>query len=229
METPNTSQVPAGAAETEASAVSEAGPAKTGHDATRPQRMNWQEVAVWRKAERERLIAARLALSPAIRTRHAERIIASLRAIIGYPDGAVISFYWPMKGEPDLRPLMHALHGAGAICALPVVLERGQPLSFRAWAPDAPMERGVWNIPIPARAEYVTPHLLVAPVVGFDPQNYRLGYGGGYFDRTLAWIGSEARAIGVGYEQALLSTIRPQRHDIRLTGVVTEQQVHTGA
>ena len=87
-------------------------------------------------------------------------------------------------------------------------------------------ERGVWNIPVPrANAKIVLPDVVIAPLVGFDPSCYRLGYGGGFFDRTLAVLHTAPRVFGVGYSQAALATIYPQPHDIPMDVVVTEDQV----
>jgi 5,10-methenyltetrahydrofolate synthetase len=103
-----------------------------------------------------------------------------------------------------------------------VVVEKGQPLVFRVWAPGDPLERGVWNIPVPAAGPAITPDVVIAPVVGFDPDCYRLGYGGGYFDRTLAALPSRPMVIGVGHSTARLATIHPQPHDIPMQAIVTE-------
>jgi len=111
-------------------------------------------------------------------------------------------------------------------CALPAVIERGAPLAFRPWATGEKLEKGVWNIPIPQEtAEIVTPNILIAPVVGFDRRCYRLGYGGGFFDRTLAVFPYAPTVIGVGYTTAEIPTIHPQWHDIPLSAVVTEKEV----
>ena len=82
----------------------------------------------------------------------------------------------------------------------------------------------MWNIPIPAQGPEVIPDIVIAPVVGFDRSCYRLGYGGGFFDRTLAAIGARARAIGVGYALQEIPTIYPQRYDIPMRFVLTEQE-----
>ncbi|MDZ5698707.1 5-formyltetrahydrofolate cyclo-ligase, partial [Chelativorans sp. M5D2P16] len=114
--------------------------------------------------------------------------------------------------------------------ALPVVVRRGAPLIFRAWAPGGPLEKGVWNIPVPPEsAEEIIPDILIAPVVGFDPSCYRLGYGGGFFDRTLAALSRRPRVLGVGYSQAAIQTIYPQPHDIALDLVITEEGITTPA
>ena len=114
---------------------------------------------------------------------------------------------------------------AGAQCALPVVVERNAPLAFHAWAPGEPLEKGFWNIPVPKNARAVQPDIILSPVVGFDPHCFRLGYGGGYFDRTLAVLTHEPVVLGVGYASASIPTIFPQPHDIALEAIVTEAGV----
>jgi 5-formyltetrahydrofolate cyclo-ligase len=183
--------------------------------------VTWEEVRVWRKAERVRLIAARLAASAETRAGWTERLIAALEPMLERAGGP-ISFYWPFRGEPDLRPLMRRLAHAGVALALPVVIERSAPLHFRPWVPRAEMELGIWNIPVPATKQEVVPKLLLAPVVGFSADRFRLGYGGGYFDRTLAKLGPGHAAIGIGFELGRLATIHPQPHDIRMSRIVTE-------
>lgn len=183
------------------------------------------DVKRWRKAERERLIAERMAVPNDTRSAYGERIAAALEASIGAADGVTISAYWPFRGEPDLRPFMERMTSRGAICALPIVVERAAPLVFRAWRAGDRLERGIWNIPIPADGPEVQPDVVIAPVVGFDPLCYRLGYGGGFFDRTLAAMARKPRIFGVGYRQAAISTIYPQPHDIAMDVVITEDAV----
>jgi 5-formyltetrahydrofolate cyclo-ligase len=179
------------------------------------------ETLAWRKEQRAHLIPARVAIPDGTRDAWTKRIIASLEPIVMAVDGPV-SFYWPFRGEPNLRPLMRRMVAAGKIVALPVVQQQRQPLEFRPWTPGCEMLLGVWNIPIPDTKERVTPRLLLAPVVGFDPQRYRLGYGGGYFDRTLASSSSARTVIGVGYDSQALATIHPLTHDIPMGRIVTE-------
>jgi 5,10-methenyltetrahydrofolate synthetase len=92
----------------------------------------------------------------------------------------------------------------------------------RAYAPGDRLEKGVLNIPIPASGEPVSPDIVIAPIVGIDPGHYRLGYGGGFFDRTLAAMPFKPLVIGVGYELQRIATIYPQPHDIPMDRVVTE-------
>jgi 5-formyltetrahydrofolate cyclo-ligase len=180
------------------------------------------EVMRWRKLERQRLIDERLALPPTRRRGHAALIAAYLDQALGEVRGRTVAVYWPFRGEPNLRPWMERLHARGALCALPVVVERRAPLVFRAWQPGARMVSGLWNIPAPADGCDLTPDVVVAPVVGFDPAGYRLGYGGGFYDRTLAAMATRPRVIGVGLAQAAVPTIHPLPHDIPMHVIVTE-------
>jgi len=183
---------------------------------------DWTDVRRWRKAERERLINARLAVSADARTAMSARIADGLDALIGDIAGRMVSLYWPFRGEPDLRGWMAAINERGGRTALPVVIEKGQPLMFRAYKPGDRLEKGVWNIPIPAAGDPVLPDIVISPIVGIDPGKYRLGYGGGFFDRTLAAMPFRPLVIGVGYELQRIATIYPQPHDIPMSEVVTE-------
>jgi 5-formyltetrahydrofolate cyclo-ligase len=180
-----------------------------------------RDVARWRKAERERLLAERSALTQQYRAEQGLGIAQSLDRILASVPGTTVSVYWPIRAEPDLRPWMHALSQAGMRIALPVALALGQPLAFREWHPHARLARGLWKIPYPADGAPVTPDIVIAPLVGFDRGCYRLGYGGGFFDRTLAILSPRALAIGVGYPGAALRTIYPQPHDVPMDWVVT--------
>ena len=183
------------------------------------------DVTQWRKDKRAELIATRMAIPVEERTRIAAEVAAQLDQLIpSSPDTrgvTVVSVYWPFRGELDLRDWMRSAVARGLRIALPVVVEKGQPLIFREWVPGARLTRGVWNIPIPADGPEVIPNVLISPFVGFDPQRYRLGYGGGYFDRTLAALKTPRRVIGVGHPSGALPTIHPQAHDIPMDMIVT--------
>lgn len=189
-----------------------------------------RDVARWRKAERVRLLEARAALSVADRQAAGAAIAAQLDTClaerVGDLSGLTISAWWPIKAEIDLRFWLAGLAGRGARAALPLVDVKAQPLIFRAWTPETRMERGFWNIPVPAEGEAITPDITLSPVVGWDGACFRLGYGGGYFDRTLAAIRPAPLAIGVGLEAARIATIYPQPHDIPMRAVVTERGIH---
>ena len=180
------------------------------------------DVARWRKAERERLITARLAVSADVRTAYASRIADRLDRTIGGFDGVMVSLYWPFRGEPDLRGWAQTVIDRGGKVALPVVVAKAAPLIFRNWKPGDRLEKGVWNIPIPAEGDPVLPDVVVSPVVGFDGSSYRLGYGGGFYDRTLAAMPRRPQVIGVGYELQRIPTIYPQPFDIPMDIVLTE-------
>lgn len=186
-----------------------------------------REVMAWRRETRERLIAARRALDPVRRRAGDARIAGHLDALLG--EARCVSLYWPFRAEPDLRGWGEALVARGMSLALPVVVERAAPLVFRAWRPGDKLVPGIWNIPVPAEGAVVVPDMILAPVVGFDPQGFRLGYGGGYFDRTLAGLAPGWRAYGVGYAEAALPTIHPLPHDVRLDAVVTPEAVYRPA
>ena len=183
---------------------------------------DWTDVRRWRKAERERLITTRLAVSADARVAMSQAIAEGLDAAIGDIAGRMVSLYWPFRGEPDLRPWMASINQRGGRTALPIVIEKGQPLIFRAYVPGDRLEKGVWNIPIPAEGDPVLPDIVISPIVGIDPHNYRLGYGGGFFDRTLASLSAKPLVIGVGYAMQAIPTIYAQPHDIAMDRIVTE-------
>jgi 5-formyltetrahydrofolate cyclo-ligase len=182
------------------------------------------DILRWRKAERERLIAARLAASSEARGRWSRQIASTLHEAIGTVSGLIVSAYSAFRGEPALRELLKEVAARGGRTALPVVVARGEPLIFRAWKPGDPTTPGVWNIPVPTvEAPTVIPDVVIAPVVGFDSGCFRLGYGGGFFDRTLASFQRRPRVFGVGYALAAIPTIHPLPHDIPMDAIVTEK------
>jgi 5-formyltetrahydrofolate cyclo-ligase len=183
------------------------------------------DIMAWRKVERRRLIEARLAIDADRRRRHANEIAARLSHFIGDLSGRSVSAYWPFRGEPDLRPWMEGLAERGGSCALPIVIEKNAPLVFRIWEKGGKLVSGVWNIPVPADGAEVVPNVVIAPVVGFDRACYRLGYGGGFFDRTLAALSPRPIIIGVGYAQAAMTTIHPLPHDIPMDVIITERDI----
>jgi 5-formyltetrahydrofolate cyclo-ligase len=182
----------------------------------------WDDVSRWRKAERRRLIDERLALVSADRIARSERLAEKLDHAIGRVSGRIVSSYWPFRGEPDLRNWAIKVIERGGRIALPVVLRKAEPLEFRVWQPGDPLERGVWNILVPSRGPAVLPDVVIAPVVGFDTAKYRLGHGGGYFDRTLAAMPRMPLKIGIGFATAKIATIYPQPHDIPMDTIVTD-------
>ena len=185
-----------------------------------------EALRTWRRATRETLITARLALSPATLQSYRDRIDRTIEA--GFPDLArgVVAFCWPYRNEYDARFLARHLRERGAVTALPVVVAPRTPLVFRAWRPGVRLARGVYDIPYPAEGPSVHPTSVLLPMNGFDAAGYRLGYGGGFFDRTLAALEDRPRVIGIAYELARIPTIYPQAWDIPMDFVVTERGVY---
>lgn len=181
------------------------------------------DIMDWRRETRDRLIAARMAMPAAEREGLAAAALAALEAAAELSRFAVVGLYWPFRGEIDTRPLARVLIARGTRIGLPVVVTRNAPVEFREWTPDAPMTRGVWNIPIPDGTPAVFPACLVVPLVGFDAAGYRLGYGGGYYDRTLA--ARRVWTIGLGFDLGRLDSIHPLDHDVPMDGIVTESGV----
>ena len=186
----------------------------------------WSEIRDWRKQQRAELIAQRLALEPVRRRQMNAAISAHIEAGFTQLAGMTIGFCWPFKAEFDARFAIRNFRARGAVAALPVVIATNTPLQFRAWWPGAPMTKGVYDIPVPDGTALVVPDAAIVPMNGFDSQGYRLGYGGGYFDRTLDSIISPPLAIGVAFEFAGLPTIRPQPHDVPMDFIVTEAGIY---
>ena len=178
-----------------------------------------------RRALRKQLIERRMALSHDEVERLSETIRSNLRQTFPQLAGLRVAFCWPVKNEADLRPLMEAWISAGAPgfkALLPVVTAPGAALAFREWAPGCAMVIYRYGIPTPAAGAFLTPQALLIPVNAFDEAGYRVGYGGGFFDRTLAALSPAPLSIGIGFELARVSTIHPEAHDVRLDAMVSE-------
>lgn len=188
--------------------------------------MTSDELKAWRTAERRRLIGDRERLDPATLDRLRQRIDAHLERSVPGLASAKVAFCWPMRGEYDARPLAHTLRERGAVTALPVVVASGRPLVFREWHPGVALASGPLGIPYPASSAPVVPTVVLLPLNGWDEAGYRLGYGAGFFDRTLASMTKRPIAIGVGYELGRMPTIRPQAWDIPMDWIVTERGVY---
>jgi 5,10-methenyltetrahydrofolate synthetase len=175
-----------------------------------------------RQTLRQRMIALRRALPAERIAGWSADIVAHLCACFPRPPGACIAFCWPVHNEPDIRAALAAWRAAGAVAALPVVNAPDQPLAFRPWFPETPLYFDRYGIPTPAEGPWVVPDVLILPLNAFDAQGYRLGYGGGFFDRTLAHLRPRPLAIGVGFEINRVASIAPEAHDQRLDWIFTE-------
>ena len=184
--------------------------------------MDEQTLKAWRTQLRAQLIARRLAANIEDRTLWNSAIDAHIEALLADVAGKTIAYCWPYQAEYDARSLILRFLERGAEAALPVVVAPRQPMVFRQWTPEAKMLAGVYDIPIPVDSPEVVPDIALIALAGFDDAGYRLGYGAGFFDRTLAMIERRPMTVGVGFELARVPTIYPQWHDIPLDYVVTE-------
>ncbi len=183
----------------------------------------WADVARFRKSDRARLYALRKEMSQDELARQAAAVMATLDRVLEDVAGKTVAGYWPIRGELDLRSWFGR---AGAQVALPVVVETGRPVAFHLWQPGVKMTRGIWNIPVPAEAQAVTPDIVIAPLLGVDDGCYRLGNGGGYYDMTLAGLTPRARVIGVGHDFCPVQTIFPQPWDVPMDDVILGDGSH---
>lgn len=182
-----------------------------------------EDNTAWRQAMRREMVIRRSSLAPDEHAGLSARIVAHLRQAFAPP--RVAAFCWPIKHEPDVRAVVEYWRGFGCAIALPVVVDPASPLAFRAWQAEAQLAPDRYGIPTPTDGPWLTPELILLPLNGFDAAGYRLGYGGGYFDRTLAALAPRPLAVGVGFEINRLATIRPELHDQCLDWIVTEAGV----
>jgi 5-formyltetrahydrofolate cyclo-ligase len=188
--------------------------------------MDIESLKRWRRAERQRLVAARLALDAATLETWRERIDRHIERAFPGLAKSVVAVCWPIRNEYDARHLARRLREQGARTALPVVLAPGAPLVFREWHPGVKLAEGAMGIAYPVDSAELAPDAVLLPMNGWDGQGYRLGYGAGFFDRTLASLARRPATIGVSYELARLETIHPQAWDVPLDYVVTERGVY---
>jgi 5-formyltetrahydrofolate cyclo-ligase len=182
------------------------------------------DVAAFKRAERSRLRAARQAVGAEVHAGWSAALTVHLAEHLAKAVPSMLGFYWPHRREYDPLPAIERLIERGAELALPVVVARGQPLEYRRWRPGAAMTTGAYSfdIPHPAEGQAVIPDTILVPLLGFDRHGYRLGYGGGYFDRTLAAYPVRPKTVGIGFELGRLETIHPQPHDVPMDVIVTE-------
>lgn len=181
-----------------------------------------------RRRLRRTLLERRLALPADACALASRRICALLQGEFPQFASMRVGFCWPFNNEPDLRPLLESWRSEdreGFAALLPVVIGERRALAFRAWSPETPMVADRYGIPTPAAGDFVVPQVLLLPVNGFDAMGYRIGYGGGHFDCTLALLCPRPFAVGVGYELSRLDSIVPEPHDQPLDVIITEAGV----
>ena len=151
--------------------------------------------------------------------------IAQFAGDIAVAKDAIVSFYWPMVDEADPRALMSALAAKGHALALPCIIAREEPLQFRKWSERDATIVNLFGIAEPlVDAEIVTPHIVLVPMLAFDAEGFRLGYGGGYYDRTLAALrdAGEVLAVGIAYAGQEVPRLPRKPHDEKLDLILTE-------
>jgi 5-formyltetrahydrofolate cyclo-ligase len=181
-----------------------------------------------KKLLRKQLIEQRLNMTD--RHQRADLLQRVMRIwLVGRSD-SIIGAYWPIKGEFDPLPALHRWKEDGELLeepqmrriALPVVDKVHQTLKFHAWFPGCPMEEDAFGIPKPKETEIVVPTLLFVPCVGYGMGGNRLGYGGGFYDRTLAKLQPKPYTVGLGFAAGLLPNLEPEAHDVPLDAILNE-------
>lgn len=184
-----------------------------------------------KKALRQSLIAARLSMADwAERSDLLQRVMRIW--LVGRPD-TVIGAYWPIKGEFDPLPALHRWKEDGELLeesqlrriGLPVVDKVHKTLTFHAWYPGCPMQEDAYGIPKPKDTEVIVPTLLFVPCVGYAAGGYRLGYGGGFYDRTLASLQPKPFTVGLGFAPGFLPDFEPEAHDLPLDAILNDNGV----
>lgn len=174
-----------------------------------------------KKCLRQDLIAQRQTLAPTVRAEWDRAIGKHLSRLLETWSSRIIGIYWPIRNEPDLRELYAVWAARGMQLALPVVIDPDLPLKFLAWAPGDPLAKDAMGVCVPAAtAREVRPDIVLVPCVGFNAARVRLGYGGGFYDRTLA-NAPRPLAIGIGYS-FMQADFTAEAHDVALDMIITE-------
>ena len=172
-------------------------------------------------------------MSAAERGEQSKKLCAHLTQWLCALDGqktntTIIAAYWPLADEPDITPILHALVRTGHTVVLPVVVQRSAPLEFHRWSPEASMTAGNFGVMEPLRTQALQPDILLIPTLGYTERGDRLGYGGGYYDRTLARMQEKLLnplTVGIGWSEGLLNNkypnYQPQAHDMPLHAILS--------
>lgn len=177
----------------------------------------------FRQNLRHEMISRRMALAAAEHARLSAMLRARLTDAFPWSAETIIGFCWPVQNEPDILPFIAERLAGGSRVALPVVVRAGEPLVFREWWPEQPLAPDRYGIPTPTDGDFLVPGVLLLPVNAFDSCNFRLGYGGGFFDRTLASLDPcRPQTIGLGFDFQRVASIQPEAHDQPVDIIVTE-------
>jgi 5,10-methenyltetrahydrofolate synthetase len=190
-----------------------------------------EKKALEKKALRQQLIHQRLNLPDRqVRIANLQQIMRIW--LVGRPD-TVIGAYWPIKGEFDTLPALHRWKEDGElidqpqrrIIGLPVVDKVHKTMTFHAWYPGCPMEDDAYGIPKPKATEVITPTLLFVACVGYAPGGYRLGYGGGFYDRMLANLSPRPFTVGLAFASDFVPDFEPEPHDLPMDAILNDHGV----
>jgi 5,10-methenyltetrahydrofolate synthetase len=190
-----------------------------------------EKKALEKKALRKLLIEQRLNLPD--RLQRADLLQRVMRIWLVNRPEAVIGAYWPIKGEFDPLPALHRWKEDGELIdqpqprriGLPVVDKVHKTMTFHSWYPGCPMEEDAYGIPKPKDTEVIVPTLLFVACVGYAPGGYRLGYGGGFYDRMLASLNPRPITVGLGFAQGFLPDFEPELHDMPLDAILNDHGV----
>lgn len=191
-------------------------PSQSSPQPTRPKRFVDPIRAQWRRDLRE----ARDRLAD--RSEREARLLARVEQWLYTVEVSCLGFFWPTRGEPDLSGLVQRWLQGGPqrIAALPVM--EGEVLRFAPWSPGTVLISGPFDVQIPQTEERIDPQLLLIPCVGIDCRRYRLGYGGGYYDRTVPQMSPRPITAGIGFDSARIESIDPKPHDLQLDVAITD-------
>jgi 5-formyltetrahydrofolate cyclo-ligase len=182
-----------------------------------------------KSALRQSFLERRLQMLPNDRALASQAVLEAFFGHVQAAEGAVVAGYWPVKGEVDCLPILHALLRKGHPCALPHVTGEGAPLIFRRWDEKSRMVAGKYEITEPAEGEVLAPDIVLVPLLAFDAECHRLGYGAGFYDRTIARLRKQkpVKAVGLAYEMQFYGGGLPANgHDVRMDMIVTDRNVY---
>jgi 5-formyltetrahydrofolate cyclo-ligase len=181
-----------------------------------------------KSALRQSFLERRLQLLPNERTNAAQAVAEAFFKNVKLPSKVIVAGYWPARAELDVLVILRELLRNGHGCALPHVTGEGAPLLFRQWEEDMAMTTGKYGITEPANSTTVLPDIILVPLLAFDATGHRLGYGAGFYDRTLARLKKQkpVRAIGIAYEMQLYGELPVEENDVRMDMIITDRNVY---
>lgn len=181
-----------------------------------------------KSALRQSFLERRLQMLPNDRTNAARVVAESFFKHVPLKVEIAVAGYWPIKAELDALPILRELLGKGHKCALPHVTTEGAPLLFRQWDEKTPMAAGKYGLTEPASHETLLPDVILVPILAFDARGHRLGYGTGFYDRTIARLKKQknVRTIGLAYEMQLYTGLPIEDNDVKMDMIITDRNIY---